>query len=115
MTELTVREGDGDARRTGYWIVTGPQPADDVYAIVERTRRYLTDGGHQDGFSWYLHQRQPSEADRGATFVATVRHGETMTREGALAEVRTAWAALIGFAAPVSDDTGPVTYPWQAS
>ena len=113
MTELTAREGDGDAARTGYWIVTGPQPEDEAYATIERTRDYLDDGGTADGFSWYLHQRQGSERDRQASFMGTISRGSASTYDMAMTELHAAWDEHLGLgAAAEADETAEVTYPW---
>jgi hypothetical protein len=112
MTELRVREGDGDADRTGYWIVTGPQPEHEAYAIIERTREYLRDGGHVDGFAWYLHRRQ--EIERGTSRMIAVAAATALSQPEAVEALHVAWREHIESSpADAGDDTAPITYPWR--
>jgi hypothetical protein len=113
VTHLTVREGDGDAERTGYWLVTGPQPEHDAYATIEREREYLAGGSHRDGFGWYLRQRQQHQDDRQSSVMVTVRHGQALTYQAALSELQVAWVETFGGGVPVTDDTAEVVFPWR--
>lgn len=94
MAELTVREGDGDAERTGYWVVIGPQDEHDMYAIVERSRITPDDGQTYVGFRWYLHERTRSEFNSVATYMDTINRGEGATLEEAIEQLREAWPAM---------------------
>lgn len=100
MTDLKVREGDRDAKRTGYWMVTGPQPERDMYAIVERTLTLLDDGGSRVGYAWYLHERTQSTFNSVATYMRTVGRGEGATLEEALEQLRAVWPLPGQAAAP---------------
>jgi hypothetical protein len=111
MTELVVREGDGDAERTGYWIVTGPQPEHEAFAIIERTREYV-EGGHVDGYAWYLHQRQ--EIERGTSRMIAVAAAPALSQPEAVEALHAAWREHIESSpADADDDTAPITYPWR--
>lgn len=83
MTELTVREGDGDAKRTGYWNVTGPQPERDLYGLI-----YLHIG---EVYSWEIMQRSTPERNSISTFMVPVAHGNADTHAEALEGIADAW------------------------
>lgn len=85
MTELTVSEGDGDAKRTGYWNVTGPQPVRDMYGLI-----YLHVG---EVFSWEIMQRTVPERNSTSTFMIPIAQGRTDTHAEALEEITDAWPA----------------------
>lgn len=95
MTELTATPGDGNADRTGYWTVTGPQDEHDMYAIVERSRRWPDepDGEPVISFAWYLHKRSDSQFNSTATFMQTIDRGMGATLEEAIEQLREAWPA----------------------
>jgi hypothetical protein len=106
MTELTVREGDGDAARTGYWTVTGPQDEHEVHAVIERSRVVESD---QDVFAWYLYQRATNVYRVSGMHQSA--SGRAMTYEQALAEVETAWQEHVRDL----EVTAEIPYPWQAN
>jgi len=104
MTALTVREGAESAVRSGYWVVTGPQPEDEVYAQIERT--HVIAKGEISGleFVWYFHRRTVSEFNRSATFMATVKEGSAGTLDEAVEYLTAHWSRLLveeGPSAPV--------------
>lgn len=113
MTELTIREGDDDAARTGYWLVTGPQPEEEAYATVELSRIVSDDGGERLAYRWYLHQRATNAYNGTASFMETVAYGEAPEHDGAVAEVGTAWREHIGLTVMVDEPTAPVSRPWR--
>jgi hypothetical protein len=106
MIELTVREGDGDAARTGYWTVTGPQDEHEVHAVIERSR-IVEDG--RDVFAWYLNQRTMN-AYRTSTMHQTAQ-GVAETYDDAMVAVRAAWVEHVRD----PEDTVEIVYPWQAN
>jgi len=91
--DLTVTGGDGDAERTGYWLVTGPQDPHEAYAIIERSKS--VEDGHVF-FAWYLTQRTQPEFNAPSTFMVTIAHGFKPTYDAALEELADAWVQLLG-------------------
>lgn len=91
--DLTVVGGDGDADRTGYWTVTGPQHPSDAYAIIERSRSIDTGAVF---YAWYLNQRTVPEFNAPSTHMLTIATGFKPTREEALEELREAWVQELG-------------------
>lgn len=100
--DLTVTGGDGDAERTGYWMVTGPQDPLNAYGIIERTRILTGPWDHPDQgdevvFLWYLHRRtEPDYRDSPVTRVDQVANGKGATLEEALEELHEAWLQHLG-------------------
>lgn len=92
--ELTVTGGDGDAERTGYWTVTGPQDPGDAYAIIERSRTPGPDG--YVFYAWYLNARSVPEYNGPETHILTISQGVQSTPEEALEELREAWVQELG-------------------
>ena len=113
MAELTIREGDNDAARTGYWLVTGPQPEEEAYATVELSRIVSDDGSSRFAYRWYLHRRASNPYNSTASHMETVAYGEAPEREGAVAEVRVAWGEHIGMTVADDEQTAPVGRPWR--
>lgn len=91
--DLTVTGGDGDADRTGYWTVTGPQDPRDAYAIIERERS-VDDG--RVFYAWYLTQRSMPEFNAPTTYMITIAQGFHATYDGALEDLREAWVQELG-------------------
>lgn len=84
--KLTVLEGDGDAKRTGYWTVVGPQPESDKYALIYRHVGEV--------YSWELLERTSPERNSTSTFmlpVASSKDSYVDSLEAALEAVRAAW------------------------
>jgi hypothetical protein len=89
VTELTVREGGGDADRNGYWIVLGPHPETEMYAIVERSRITLPGQDPYVAYMWYLHQR--AREYNSGSYMRTIKHGECATLEDAVGHLGATW------------------------
>lgn len=90
---LTVTGGDGDAERTGYWTVTGPQDPHEVYAIIERSK---SPGDGHVFFAWYLTQRTTPEFNAPSTYMLTIGQGFQPTHEAALEDLAETWLRLLG-------------------
>jgi hypothetical protein len=93
MIELKMREGDGDASRTGYWDVTGPQDEHEVNGLIERARSFESGTVF---FAWYLNQRSTPEKNNTNTFMVTIDQGEAPTVDEALSALRLAWQREVG-------------------
>lgn len=109
MIELTAHEGDGDAARTGYWTITGPQDEHEVFGTIERSI-LTSDERSRIVHAWYINRRTLN-AYR-TSVMAEVARGVADTFDGALAEVRVAWEQEIGSAV---EDTAQIIYPWQTN
>lgn len=116
MVELKMREGgpadDPDAERYGYWVVTGPQPENEVSGTIERARHFETGVVF---FFWYLRRRTTRMKNESSTYMVDIAQGEAATIDEALAELTTAWQRDVG--ASVIDMppvTGPgMDLPWS--
>ena len=91
--DLTVTGGDGDAERTGYWTVTGPQDPHEAYAVIERSMSVPE--GHVF-FAWYLNRRTQPEFNAPNTHMVTIAHGFNPTYDGAMEELGDAWVQMLG-------------------
>jgi hypothetical protein len=95
MTELTVREGDGDASRTGWWMVTGPQGEYAMYATIERSDIQIGKEPERVGYVWYFHVRTSDGYNSGTTHMRAIKHGEGATLDEALEQLRAMWPASV--------------------
>jgi len=91
--DLTVTGGGGDAERTGYWTVTGPQDPRQVNAIVELARH--ADDGHTF-YAWYLNRRMTPEYNATDAGTVVVAYGFQPSYEAALEDLREAWVEQVG-------------------
>lgn len=88
MSDLTVREGDGDAKRTGYWEVDdGVTPARDLFGTIR-----LHVG---EVYSWEIQKRVEDRRLRVGSRLETHARNEVYvsTFVDALAELTAAWPA----------------------
>lgn len=94
---LTLDDGPHDPPRIGWWEVTGPQPATDVYAIVELSYNY-TDAEipTREVYAWFLYRRTPHRGRRVGTYLDEIADGVGDTRDEALEQVTDAWTRLVG-------------------
>lgn len=94
---LTLDDGPHDPPRIGWWEVTGPQPANDVYGIIELSYCY-TDAEipTREVFAWFLYRRTAHRGRRVGTFLDEIAMGESTTRDGALEQITNAWTELVG-------------------
>jgi len=111
VIELTTREGDGDAARTGYWVVTGPQDEHEAHAIIERSLITSDDDVRRLAFAWYLNRRTMNAYNQSSPH--QVAGGVAETFDLAMSAVRSAWALHVE---GVDDDaTGEIFLPWRDS
>ena len=75
--------GEGDATRTGYWTVIGPQPERDLYGLI-----YLHIG---EVYSWEIMERTVPERNSISTFMVPVSSGTADTHAEALEGITDAW------------------------
>lgn len=88
MSDLTVREGDGNAKRTGYWEVTdNVTPATDLFGTI-----WLHVG---ELYSWDIQMRVEDRRLRVGSRLETTAQNEVFvsTFDEALAELTAAWPA----------------------
>ena len=85
MTQLTIREGDGDSSRTGYWVVTGRAPENDLFGHI------LLHVG--DVYSWEIQQRVPWHGGMRRNRLETIARsvGTIATHAEAFALMADAW------------------------
>lgn len=96
VTHLTVREGDGDATRTGYWTVTAEDvPERDLFGTI------LVHVG--EVYSWEIQRRVPNPGGRINTRLERVARGDADTHADAVAQVTAAWPASSEPPAPAPD------------
>jgi len=91
VTELHVREGDGDAGRSGYWTVTGPQDEREVYAAIELSRITDKHDVERTAYAWYLFRRTVPDYNSIDTYMREVARGDAPTFDASLDELRDAW------------------------
>jgi hypothetical protein len=85
--ELTAHAGD----RIGWWLVTGPQPEDEVYGQVELSREYHDAEMHSDFFWWGLFVRGAAMFNDERRPLLMEREGRSQTLAGALAALAEVW------------------------
>jgi hypothetical protein len=85
--ELTTHAGD----RIGWWLVTGPQPEEEVYGQVELSREYHDAEMHTDFFWWGLYVRGAAMFNDERRPLLLEREGRSQTLAGALAALAEAW------------------------
>lgn len=117
MIQLEMHEGgpdgDADAERYGYWVVTGPQDPRDVSGTIDRARSFETGAVF---FAWYLNRRSSPERNTTDTYMVTIAQGEAATVDEALNELRIAWQRDVGEAAddmPLVERPAHVDLPWS--
>lgn len=89
MSDLTVREGDGNAKRTGYWEVDdGVTPARNLFGTIR-----LHVG---EVYSWEIQRRVHDRRLRVGSRLETIAHSKDVflpTFDDALAALTAAWPA----------------------
>ena len=93
---LALPDGQYDPPRIGWWLVTGPQPEHDAYAVIEFSWVYPKQSPRHEGYVWYLHRREKRPRPYRGTYLGQVAAGVGLTRDEAFRQLTRAWTEHLG-------------------